>query len=170
VLRPLADALRRAGTAGPADDPTLAGEAGPTEAAGSLTPGTSQARTAAAAAQRRPETAPERVWALAQAATELRSRLGRAGNCPVELAEATAALQDLACRIATPAEVETRRGELWRLQSGLPAGIQAERNGPYLVTNVPTLIDHLGAEQRRAPQPHLCRQGSPRAVPDRRSP
>jgi CDGSH-type Zn-finger protein/truncated hemoglobin YjbI len=168
VLRPLEAALRKAGTAGRADDPALLDAAGPTPAAGSLTLlGTTgqgetvaPARTAAIAAQRPPETASGRVWALARAATHLRSHLGRAGSCPAELAEATAALQDLACRIATPADAETRRDELWQLQSGLPAGIQAERHGPYLVTNVPRLIDHLGLEERPAPQLALCRCGN----------
>jgi CDGSH-type Zn-finger protein/truncated hemoglobin YjbI len=100
------------------------------------------------------------VWELAQAATRLRVGLGRAGACPAELAEAVAALQDLACRLAVPAEAETHRGELWQLQGGLAASIQAERNGPYLVTNVPRLIGHLGAEDRPAPQLALCRCGA----------
>ena len=49
-----------------------------------------------------PGRAADRVWDLAKTATELRARLGKAGNCPPELAEAAAALQDLACRLARP--------------------------------------------------------------------
>jgi CDGSH-type Zn-finger protein len=93
-------------------------------------------------------------------ATALRARLGRAGSGPPELAEAAAALQDLAVRLAAPGEAAARLDELWELQSGLPASVQAERNGPYLATNVPRLIDHLGAETRPAPQLALCRCGN----------
>jgi CDGSH-type Zn-finger protein/truncated hemoglobin YjbI len=101
----------------------------------------------------------DRIWALARLATALRTRLGQAGTCPAGLAEATAALQDLACRLAAPAEAQTRRDELWKLQAGLASGIQAERDGPYLVTNVATLINHLGVASRPAPQLALCRCG-----------
>ena len=99
------------------------------------------------------------MWEVARTATALRARLGRAGSSPLELAEATAALQDLAIRLAAPGEAAVRLDDLWELQSGLPASVQAERNGPYLVTNVPRLIDHLGAEVRPAPQLALCRCG-----------
>jgi CDGSH-type Zn-finger protein/truncated hemoglobin YjbI len=101
----------------------------------------------------------ERVWELAKAATVLRTRLGQAGGCPPQLAEATAALQDLAARLVPPAPAAARQAELWRLQAGLPASVQAERDGPYLVTNVPRLVDHLGAASRPAPQLALCRCG-----------
>jgi CDGSH-type Zn-finger protein/truncated hemoglobin YjbI len=165
VLRPLADVLTEAGPAGGAATPGGAaspggagsapgagtqGQAGTTAAAG--TPGPAGAATAAA-----------RVWETAKAATALRARLGRAGPggpCPAELAEATAALQDLACQLAGPGEAAARLGELWELQSGLPVTIQAERNGPYLATNVPRLADHLGAQARSAPQLALCRCGA----------
>ena len=182
VLRPLADALGRTpdgpedttapGGAGEAGSP---GQSGPTAVAGTPGPtrtppephleprlleprppeprptGTAPAGTTAAAG---------RVWEVARTATALRARLGRAGSSPPELAEATAALQDLAVRLAAPGEAAVRLDELWELQSGLPASVQAERNGPYLVTNVPRLIDHLGAEIRPAPQLALCRCGS----------
>jgi CDGSH-type Zn-finger protein/truncated hemoglobin YjbI len=39
------------------------------------------------------------------------------------------------------------------------------RNGRYLVTNVPRLINHLGAEERPAPQLALCRCGNSAAKP-----
>jgi CDGSH-type Zn-finger protein/truncated hemoglobin YjbI len=97
------------------------------------------------------------VWAAAKAATELRARL--AGDCPPGLAEAVAALQDLAGRIASPAEAQAERDELWRLMAELPAELRIARNGPYLVTAVPRLRDYLGAEIRPAPQLALCRCG-----------
>jgi CDGSH-type Zn-finger protein/truncated hemoglobin YjbI len=194
VLRPLAGALTmtspgadpaappEAGTAGSASSPAQPQTTGADGAA-------AEARTAGTAAQPVARTVPAMVWDLAQAATRLRARLGQAGTCPAELAEATAALQDLACQLATPAEAEQRRDQLWQLHSGLPASIQAMPNGPYLVTNVPRLVDHLGGQQRPAPALALCRCGAsaikplcdgshastgfsdakdPRRVPDRR--
>ena len=137
VLRPLAGAL--AGIAGGAGTPPR-----PAPAAAPPQPGVAAA---------------DQVWELARTATELRARLGQAGGCPPELAEATAALQDLAGRLVPPGQAESRRAELWRLQAGLPAMIQASRDGPYLVTNVPRLTDYLGAESRPAPQLALCRCG-----------
>jgi CDGSH-type Zn-finger protein/truncated hemoglobin YjbI len=146
VLRPLAGAL--------AGLPAAPGQEGTEDQGGA------QGRPSAPAAPPLPGTAvADRVWELAKTATELRARLGRAGDCPPELAEATAALQDLACRLARPGQADARRAELWQLQAGLPALIQAARNGPYLVTNVPRLTDHLGAPQRPAPQLALCRCG-----------
>ncbi|HEY1320342.1 MAG TPA: ferritin-like domain-containing protein [Streptosporangiaceae bacterium] len=157
VLRPLADALGGAGA--PGDAGTAApGGTGMPEAG--RAPGQPEPAAGARAAGRAGATAAGLVWETAKAATALRSRLGRAGSCPPELAEATAALQDLAGRLAAPGEAAVRRNELWQLQAGLPASVQAERNGPYLVTNVPRLIDHLGAETRPAPQLALCRCGN----------
>ena len=106
-----------------------------------------------------------RVWQAARAATTLRARLGRDGTCPPVLAEATAALQDLACRLAPTAEAAAYRAELWTLQAGLPAGIGVAADGPYLVMNVPRLIDHLGSGQQPAPQLALCRCGGSASKP-----
>jgi CDGSH-type Zn-finger protein/truncated hemoglobin YjbI len=173
VLRPLADALGRTPD-GPGDTtaPGGAGEvgspgpSGPTAGAGTPAP-TGAAPAGTAPAGNAPDgtaaagmtAAAGRVWEVARTATALRARLGRAGSSPLELAEATAALQDLAVRLAAPGEAAVRLDDLWELQSGLPASVQAERNGPYLVTNVPRLINHLGAEIRPAPQLALCRCG-----------
>jgi CDGSH-type Zn-finger protein/truncated hemoglobin YjbI len=107
----------------------------------------------------------ERIWAAAKTATALRVRLAGPGGGPAELIEATAALQDLACRLVPPAQAAQRLDELWSLQAGMPATLQAERNGPYLVTNVPRLVDHLGEEHRPAPQLALCRCGNSAAKP-----
>jgi CDGSH-type Zn-finger protein/truncated hemoglobin YjbI len=97
------------------------------------------------------------VWAATKTATTLRARL--AGDCPPGLAEAVAALQDLAERLASPAGARAQQDELWRLQDALPPELRIARNGPYLVTSVPSLTDHLGATIRPAPQLALCRCG-----------
>src|SRR5215472_3712724 len=103
------------------------------------------------------QTAGDRLQELAETATRL--RVSMAGACPPELAEATAALQDLACAIAAPGSADAVLDRFWELQAGLPAGLQVAVDGPYLVTNVPALIDPLGIETRPAPQLALCRCG-----------
>jgi len=105
------------------------------------------------------------VWAAALGATQLRADLGAAGRCPPQLIQAAAALQGLAHRVAPAPEREGRLAELWRLQAGLRASIQAERNGPYLATNVPELVDHLGIGTRPLPQLALCRCGGSATKP-----
>jgi CDGSH-type Zn-finger protein/truncated hemoglobin YjbI len=97
------------------------------------------------------------VWTVARTATALRVRL--AGDCPPGLTEAVAALQDLAGQLASPAEAAAQLEELWQLQAALPPELRIARNGPYLVTSVPRLVDYLGAETRPAPQLALCRCG-----------
>jgi CDGSH-type Zn-finger protein/truncated hemoglobin YjbI len=154
VLRPLADTLSRipAGPEAPGGPGTTRTTESPSQPGATAGAGrTGPAGTSAAAG---------RVWEAAKAATVLRARLGRAGLCPPELAEAAAALQNLACRLVLPDEAAARQDQLWELQSGLQAMVQAERNGPYLVTNVPRLINYLGAEERPTPQLALCRCGA----------
>ena len=170
VLRPLADALGTApdgpagttapGGAGEAGSPDQPGPAAVAETLGSTEMPAAETAPVGPAAPAGPASPAGRVWEVARMATALRARLGRAGSCPPELAEAAAALQDLAARLAAPGEAAARLDELWELQSGLPASVQAERNGPYLATNVQRLIDHLGAETRPAPQLALCRCGN----------
>jgi len=105
------------------------------------------------------QTAGDRLQELAETATRLRVSMATTGACPPELAEATAALQDLACAIAAPGSADAVLDRFWELQAGLPAGLQVAVDGPYLVTNVPALIDPLGIETRPAPQLALCRCG-----------
>jgi len=105
------------------------------------------------------------IWAAAQAAASLRVRAGQSGIAAPELAEATAVLQGLACDLAAPDERAGRRAELWRRQGGLTPGIQAAKNGPYLVTNVRRLNDHLGEPIPAAPQVALCRCGGSATKP-----
>ncbi len=99
------------------------------------------------------------------AATRLRADLGRSGTCPPELAEAVAALQDVLLRVAPPSQQPAWSDDLRQAQSSLPASIQAARNGPYLVTNVPTVRDHLGIATEAAPQLALCRCGASAVKP-----
>ena len=99
------------------------------------------------------------------AATRLRAGLGRTGTCPPTLTEAVAALQDVLLRVAPPSQEPSWRDDLRQAQSSLPASIQAARNGPYLVTNVPTVLNHLGIATEAAPQLALCRCGASAVKP-----
>ncbi len=105
------------------------------------------------------------AWQAAKAATELRACAGRDGRNAPKLAEATAALQSLACELGSAKERAERRAELWRMQADLPAGIQTARNGPYLATNVRLLRDYLGQEIPAQPQVALCRCGGSATKP-----
>jgi len=96
---------------------------------------------------------------LAQDVTKVRVRAHQdAGSRPAEpgLAEATAALQDLACALA-PAE--DRAATFRDLQAGLPAALEVADHGPYLATNVATIVDDLGQPMPVPPQVALCRCG-----------
>jgi hypothetical protein len=58
---------------------------------------------------------------------------------PANLIEATAAVQELACQVDAAAIVSFER-----LQAKLPATVTVAPDGPYLVTNLPALMDWLG--------------------------
>jgi CDGSH-type Zn-finger protein/truncated hemoglobin YjbI len=97
------------------------------------------------------------IWKLTLEATRLRLRPG----LPSQVQEATAALQDLACRLAGDAqEASSRLDQLARIQSELSAAIQVQTDGPYLVTNITSLTDWLGEELPTRPQMALCRCGA----------
>ena len=99
------------------------------------------------------------LWDLARRATALRSRPGAA----LELVEATAALQELACAFAATdglPPVEDMLAELRELQAPLASGIRTAANGPYLVTNAERVVDWLGRELPARPQIALCRCGA----------
>jgi CDGSH-type Zn-finger protein len=95
-------------------------------------------------------TAGDDLRGLARAATALRVEYPA---LPL-LAEATAALQDLAIGETPGAE-----DELAAMQSALPPGIQVTPDGPYLVTNAGQLLDWLGRPAGARPQMALCRCG-----------
>ncbi|HEY6424287.1 MAG TPA: ferritin-like domain-containing protein [Pseudonocardiaceae bacterium] len=104
----------------------------------------------------------ERLPALAQAATRLRTRPGASAA----LVEATAALQDLAVRLAPDeAAAAALLSELRDLQAGLPAGIQSMTDGPYLVTGAESMTDHLGLPIPVRPTMALCRCGASASKP-----
>jgi CDGSH-type Zn-finger protein/truncated hemoglobin YjbI len=141
VLRPLAESLPPAGEHG---------EAGPDEpqpeapANGPLFAG--------------------QLWEVTKAATRLRT----APNAPAGLLEATAALQDLACRLAPtqgPGNAAGRLSELRKLQAGMAPGIRVSVDGPYLVTNAENLRNWLGEELPATPQMALCRCGGSSSTP-----
>ena len=104
------------------------------------------------------------LWDLARTATALRAEpIG-----PPEIVEATAALQDLACGFAATdgsPELEDMLAQLHEIQAGLPAAIQSEPNGPYLVTNAESMVDWLGRPLPTRPQMALCRCGASKIKP-----
>src|SRR5262249_7397197 len=72
----------------------------------------------------------DRLRRAATPATVVRAGWAGAGGCPPQLAEAVAALQDLAVGLAPPGQAASHRDQLWQLQSGLPTVVRAERSGP----------------------------------------
>jgi CDGSH-type Zn-finger protein/truncated hemoglobin YjbI len=142
VLRPLADSL-----AGHPGEPRT-----PEAGADHQVPGAGPGGPAAG-------TVSELVLQAAEVATRLHVRLATGGIPAPELAEATAALQDLACQLAPAQEQAGRMASLRQIQEGLPAVIQTAKDGPYLVTNVPRMVDDLGEPVRVTPQLALCRCG-----------
>ncbi len=98
------------------------------------------------------------IHELARDATRLRTRVGS----PPALLEAVAALQDTSCQLVgtDEAQLAARRAEFAELQSELPARIQLAPDGPYLVTNVDRITDHLGVSLAPLPQAALCRCGA----------
>lgn len=97
------------------------------------------------------ESVSELLWGLACAATRLRAH----PDAPAGLVEATATLQDLAA-----AGDPDKLAELRAVQVGLPAGIQSATDGPYLVTGVETMTNHLGEPLPTTPTMALCRCGA----------
>ncbi len=168
VLRPLADALAAApsGPAGDADGPVAtAAEPGAQAAAGGRPAAEAGASSGPADAAGTTPAVSELLWAAAQAATGLLTSLRMAGSATPGLAEATAALQDLACSLAPLPEQAGRLARLWELQNGLPAVILAAQDGPYLVTNVRRVLNHLGEPVPVTPQLALCRCGGSSVKP-----
>jgi CDGSH-type Zn-finger protein/truncated hemoglobin YjbI len=168
VLRPLADALRAPAAGGrlPGENAAQTSENATQTSENAAQPGDEASQIADGSAHADAGRAPAQlVWQVARTATTLRARAGQAGVAVPELAEATAALQALALELAPPRERDGLRAELWRLQGDLPAGIQAARNGPYLVTNVARLRNDLGEQIPVPPQVALCRCGESAVKP-----
>jgi CDGSH-type Zn-finger protein/truncated hemoglobin YjbI len=106
----------------------------------------------------------ERLWRLATQVTAL----GLNPGVPLEVLEATAALQDLACQFASadgPLTSAARLAALRQLQVAEESTLQVARNGPYLVTNVDTLHNWLGERIETRPRMALCRCGGSASKP-----
>lgn len=97
----------------------------------------------------------DRLWELARAATGLCGELRAVAG----LAEAAAALQDLALGLAEEPVRPSRTAELAAVQSQLTPRIQTVPNGPYVLTNPGRLDDYLGAPIPTRPLMALCRCG-----------
>ncbi len=161
VLRPLRDALRRLGAG--REDPDANPDANPDASAGLSA---TREGVAPSIAGLDPVASPldQRLWQLAEAATTLRIVPG----LPTEIQEATAAMQDVAWRFATAADVAgdpARTGAVREIQAHLPPGIQLQVNGPYLVTNAANLVNRLGEPMPTRPQMALCRCGASKIKP-----
>jgi CDGSH-type Zn-finger protein/truncated hemoglobin YjbI len=115
---------------------------------------------AARSGQAPPATMGDALWELARAATAL---CVKSPGIP-ELAEAAAALQDLAIEAAGEGAAG-RAAQLAALQAELDPGIQAMTDGPYLVTNARSLVDWLGQPLPVRPQLALCRCGGSKIKP-----
>jgi len=103
------------------------------------------------------DSAQDPLWAITTTATSLRAALGTAS--PPQLTEAVAALQDLATQLAEPEAAASRLADLGSLQASLDSRVEPAPDGPYLVTNPPSLRDWLGAAIATRPQVALCRCG-----------
>jgi DNA-binding LytR/AlgR family response regulator len=89
----------------------------------------------------------DELWALAKDATALQVN----AKMPAQTKEAAAGLQYLACELVTirdgangTSSTAARLSELKAIQAELSTGIQAESNGPHLVTNGERLFNWLG--------------------------
>ena len=100
---------------------------------------------------------------MAVAATTLRASLGV--SAPPGLLEAVAALQDLAVRQVPAGERASLIAEFGQIQRALPPAIVTATNGPYLVTNVPSVRTPLGQTLTLPPQLALCRCGGSATKP-----
>ncbi len=103
----------------------------------------------------------DRLFELARTATALFAE----DPDELALAEAAAALQDLALSRALPEVAVGRLAVLQELQSELEPRIRLAVNGPYLVTNADRLTDHLGQPGPLRPQLALCRCGASKLKP-----
>jgi CDGSH-type Zn-finger protein/truncated hemoglobin YjbI len=134
VLRPLAAAA-----------PATSTPPAPTATTPSATPASATGTTAV-----QPLAAQLRELALAAA------RL-RVSSADPALLEASAALQDLACKLAS--DEAAVLDELRLAQAELAAGITVATDGPYLVTNAEKIRNWLGEDTPVRPQLALCRCG-----------
>jgi len=97
----------------------------------------------------------DQLWELTRVATGLCREQGAVA----ELAEAAAALQDMALDLGEESVNHGRATELAALQSQLVPRIQTVPNGPYVLINPQSLSDYLGVPIPTRPLMALCRCG-----------
>jgi len=104
----------------------------------------------------------ERLWELAERATQL----GRNEGAPPEIAEAAAALESVAEHLMpyVPADVGARV-KTNACGSAAETSIRPELNGPYLVTNLHSLVNSKDETLRTRPVVALCRCGGSELKP-----
>jgi CDGSH-type Zn-finger protein/truncated hemoglobin YjbI len=154
VIRPLEDALASLQTSR---------RDGSSETGLGSSPARSAAEELPAEREAREHRLHARSWDLAMEATHLRVQIKQ----PIEVQEAAAALQHLACELAPaePAAIAARIGQLAEIQASLQHGIQVQVNGPLLVTNATRMTNWLGVPIRALPQMALCRCGASQMKP-----
>jgi CDGSH-type Zn-finger protein/truncated hemoglobin YjbI len=110
----------------------------------------------------------DELWALAKCAMEPQVNT----KMPGQTKEAAAGLQYLACELAKindgangTSSAADWLAELKAMQTELPTGIQAESDGPYLVTNGERLFNWLGERIPLCPLTALCRCGQSATKP-----
>jgi CDGSH-type Zn-finger protein len=103
----------------------------------------------------------DRVWELAQVLTRLAGR----SEAPTGLLQAAAGLQDLACEAAGPDDAVARAAELAALAAHPAAELRVVPGGPYLLTRVDDVTDHLGQSLPVWPRMTLCRCGASEVKP-----
>ena len=114
------------------------------------------AEPAAGGADARPATLSDLFWDLAQRATSMYKADGS-----VELFEAAAALQDLACQTAeTGALAQEKMGSLKAMIGDAQAAIRLSPNGPLLIVNAERFVNWLGEPVPSRPLMALCRCGA----------
>jgi CDGSH-type Zn-finger protein/truncated hemoglobin YjbI len=103
-----------------------------------------------------PDDVAQRVWELARAATGTQRDACNAAA----IAEAVAALQDMALGLSSENVATERLAELAQLAGDGPPTILCARNGPYLIAGVRRVLDWLGQPLPVRPQLALCRCGA----------
>jgi CDGSH-type Zn-finger protein len=105
----------------------------------------------------------ERLGQMATKAAYMRTHYA----VPDEIEEAAAALQDIAARVGALSRTGAGATQetIAALERTVGMGITPERNGPYLVSNVPLLTNSRGETLPARPEMALCRCGQSRMKP-----
>ncbi|GAC1500639.1 MAG: hypothetical protein NVS1B2_25330 [Vulcanimicrobiaceae bacterium] len=105
----------------------------------------------------------ERLYEMAQKVTYIETHF----DVPAEIAEASAALQDVATRIGERTHFgdDLARARIGEMERAVAMAIRPEHDGPYLATNVPLLTNSKGERLPLRAQMALCRCGRSRMKP-----